>query len=53
MLHDQLQHDLVEVRPMIPAIPAGEVHDLFLQSRGGIWELHREEKLTLFLLLDF
>jgi hypothetical protein len=30
MLHDQLQHDLVEVRPMIPAIPAGEVHDLSL-----------------------
>ena len=31
MLDDQLQHDLIEVRPMISAVPAGDVHDLLLQ----------------------
>src|SRR5439155_18423918 len=30
MLHNQFQHDLVEVRPMIPAVPSGDVHDLVL-----------------------
>ena len=29
MLHNQRSHDLVEVRAMIPAIAAGDVHDLF------------------------
>jgi hypothetical protein len=28
VLHHQLHHDLIEVRPMIPAIPAGAGHDL-------------------------
>jgi hypothetical protein len=28
MLDHQLQHDLGEVRPMLPAIAAGEVDDL-------------------------
>jgi hypothetical protein len=30
MLHHQLQHDLVYVRPMILAVPSGDVHDPFL-----------------------
>ena len=29
MLHDQLQHDLVQVGAMIPTITVGDVHDLF------------------------
>jgi hypothetical protein len=28
MLHHQLPHDLVQVRPMIPAVPPGDVHHL-------------------------
>jgi hypothetical protein len=28
VLHNQLQHHLVEVRPMKPAIPSGDVNDL-------------------------
>jgi hypothetical protein len=33
MLHDAFQHDLVSVRPMIPAVPAGKMTDLFLRLR--------------------
>jgi hypothetical protein len=29
MRHHELPHDVVHVRPMIPAIPPGDVHDLF------------------------
>ena len=28
-LDDQLHHDVVEVRPMIPTVPSGDVADLF------------------------
>jgi hypothetical protein len=31
LLHDALHHDLVEVRPMIPAVPSGTRHNLFLR----------------------
>jgi hypothetical protein len=31
MLHHQLQHDVVEVRPMIPAVTSGNVHNLVLR----------------------
>ena len=30
VLDNQVQHHLVEIRPMIPAVPLGDVHDLFL-----------------------
>jgi hypothetical protein len=36
MLDDQLQHDLIEVGPMIPAIPAGDVNDVFLGLRVAV-----------------
>ena len=32
VLHDQLQHHLVEVGAMIPTIAMGDVHDLFVRS---------------------
>jgi hypothetical protein len=33
VLHHQLSPDLIDVRPMIPAIPSGDVHDLVLGFR--------------------
>ena len=36
VLHHQLQHHLVEVGAMIPAIAAGDVHDLFVWSLSAI-----------------
>jgi hypothetical protein len=32
VLHDQLQHHLIEVRAMIPALALGEVHDLCVRG---------------------
>jgi hypothetical protein len=36
MLDDQLQHDWLEVGPMSPAIPAGDVNDVFRRFRGAV-----------------
>ena len=36
VLHHQLQHHLVEVRPMIPTIALGDVHDLFVRSLSAV-----------------
>ena len=36
VLHDQLQHHLVEVRAMIPTIALGDVHDLFVRRLRAV-----------------
>ena len=36
VLHDQLQHHLVEVRAMIPTIARGDVHDLFVRRPRAV-----------------
>jgi hypothetical protein len=41
MLHDQLQHDLFEFRPMIPAIPA--LVEVLGAAKG---RLYAQEELT-------
>jgi len=36
VLHDQLQHDLIEVRAMIPTIAVGDVHDLLVRGLSAV-----------------
>ena len=36
MLHDQLQHHLVQVGAMIPTIAVGDVHDLFVRGLSAV-----------------
>jgi hypothetical protein len=36
VLHDQLQHPLVEVGAMVPPIALGDVHDLFVRSLSAV-----------------